>query len=127
MILKHDFFVRICSLVMLGFCLQAQAEPPIHLPPGVPGLLKGGAIAGGAVGKSLDRLSPSCAGESEQCWKAQGMNKDNAAQVIDACWAASEHCSSACRESYFELRKSGMGAVEADDKVMFGELSCASN
>jgi len=112
---------------MRGFCMQAHAEPPAHLPPGVGSLLKGGAIAVGVVGKSLDKLSPSCSGESEQCWKAHGMNKENASQVMDTCWSASEQCSKVCKDSYFDLRKSGMSAMEADDKVMFGELSCASD
>lgn len=121
---KGLFFWVLGGFLFLGLHTSAQAEPPIHLPPGVETLLKGTLIGAGALGKTLNEVSPSCSVESQQCWEAKGMNRNNADAVMDACWLESRHCSKICRDTYFELRKSGVSAREADDKVMFGSLSC---
>lgn len=114
-------------MTLSGLPMQAQAEPPIHLSPIVSGLLKSGLIVVGAVGKALDTLSPTCQGELEQCWDSHGMNKGNHEQVQDTCWHESKHCPEVCKDGYFKRRESGMSALQAEDNVLFGELSCASD
>lgn len=102
------------TILLMLLSTLALAEPPIKISPITRGLLKGAAIAGGAIGKTLETLAPTCSQEQEKCWVSNGLNKDNLNQVFDRCWQEAKHCSKSCKDAYFARRKVGMSPGKAD-------------
>ena len=113
------------SVLLMSFNTLALAEPPIQMSPITRGLLKGGLIAGGTIGKALSKASPSCSQSLEKCWRTHGLNKDNVEQVQDACWKETAQCPQVCKDQYFGYRKAGIKRMTAEDKILFGKLPCA--
>ena len=114
------------TILLMFLSTLALAEPPIQMSPITRGLLKGGLIVGGTIGKALSEISPSCSQSLEQCWETHGLNKDNREQVQDACWKETTQCPQVCKDQYFSYRKAGMKSVTAENKVLFGKHPCGN-
>lgn len=102
------------AILLMFFSTLALAEPPIQMSPITRDLLKGSLIVGGAIGKALETLAPTCSQEQEKCWVSHGLNKDNLNQVYDLCWREAKSCSKSCKDTYFTRRKAGMSPAKAD-------------
>jgi len=123
--MKRPVFYMLSCIIFVYLPASVQAEPPIHISPVTEGLLKGALITGGAIGKTLSEISPSCTQSLSKCWGTHGLNKDNVEQVQDACWTETAQCPQVCKDQYFSYRKAGMKSVTAEDKVLFGKPPCA--
>ncbi len=102
-------------MMTLGGISPARAEPPIHLSPGdILGGLIGGSVGALSPPSAPIRLQAECSHEQEECWKANGLNKNNIERVYDQCWRESKRCPKVCKDEYFSRRKAGMNPGQAD-------------
>ena len=111
----------------------AYAEPPVHLSPAeiAKGLLY--AVTAPLTTPKPMKIFNACSKETDLCrasyMESHAFSDSDSreqrlailAKVTDDCWKQSKQCPESCKQRYLAVRKTGMGALQADTQVLFND------